>query len=140
MLDPQGTTMHQFRKTERYDFDNYLQAKAALLLVWKPLGDRLPLCAICGTPAVAPEAHHVFVSRRYVLTDIRNMIPVCHQAIGTCHAKAHAGETALAIQRLYYVLGRGDRHDGRAIVAARIWSWPIKSIPDVTEEELWNEK
>lgn len=131
----------RFPEAKQYVFDEYLCAKAAMVRVWTPKGNRLPLCAVCGWPCVSPEGHHILITRTHALCDLRNIVPVCNQAVGDCHKRAHTKKgRAEAIQRLYYVIGQGNPQAGREIVLSASKEWTITKVevPEVDEEiNLW---
>ena len=134
-----GRTEMRFRECHQWEYSSYLAAKAAMIRLWTPLGHRFPVCAVCGEPTVSPRGHHIFLSRHFVLKDIRNLVPVCNPCRGVCHTLAHSGLDYLATQRLYYVVGHGDPEAGRDIVLSAKWlKRSMRRVPEVDKEiELW---
>lgn len=108
--------------------ENYEQAKLKMVRLWTPWDGRpqfgaklLPICAVCLKPIrMAPAAHHAVLGRFYqwAYRGLWNIAPVHQQPEGDCHDVAHGGYRGLIIQRLYYIVGKGNVVLGRQMIAA----------------------
>lgn len=130
----------RFPRPTQFEFTTYLEAKVAMVKLWTPLCCSLPVCAVCGWACIVPEGHHLLITRRHVLADLRNLVPVCNQAVGDCHQRAHGDGRAIAIQRLYYIIGHGDVVAGRESVLSATREWTVSKIevPQVDKtRSLW---
>lgn len=125
----------------KYVHGTYRDAKRAMIKLWTSLGEVYPVCAVCGCEAHRCEAHHLFLSSRYLVAhnDIRNLVPVCGQGDNPdCHTQeAHGGQKGEMANRLYLRLGRNDPFAGRHIVMKAVTEWGLKTdvwVPEVMEE------
>lgn len=125
-----------------YNYPTYWMAKMEMVRLWTSNPARgLVRCAVCGQETRWPEAHHLYLSQRFLKAkkDVRNIVPVCNvQDSPECHARrVHGLGKKEAANRQFRILGSGDPQVGRQIVlaAAQEWGIPKVDIPEVKEEE-----
>lgn len=106
---------------------SYLFSKVFMYRWWTPMGTSWPVCAVCGRPSRTPEAHHLFVSRRFELLSVLNIVPVCSQGGAACHQQAHGWKKEVLKELMYRRLGDGDLELGKSIVEEAMKVWQPKS-------------
>lgn len=135
----------RFPRVTEYVYQEYLHAWLALGRLWTPVGNLLPVCAVCGwaiPKANSYQAHHLYLSQGYAKSDLRNLCPVHDQDYNSCHEQGAHGGDQVHFQRHFYVMGSGDAHHGREIVlSAAIELWVERTrveVPEVIEGlNLW---